>query len=349
MSNAIKILIPAVISFISGILLTPVFTHFFYKYKLWRKTSRVTVATGNAEFKNIYEDTELRTPRVGGMIIWMSVVFTLFILWIMSFFISARLSNHLYFITRAETLLPFFTLIMASIIGLGDDFIQIFASGRLKGDPLFLRWLKVGIIVALGAVIGWWFYSKLGMETLHIPFDGTLYLGLAFIPFFILIMLAVFSSSVIDGIDGLSGGVLAPIFASYAVIAFGHGQLNLAAFCAVVTAGILAFLWYNIPPARFYMGETGMIGLTVTLSTIAFLTNTVLLLPIIAFPLFITSLSDIVQMLSRRFRHGKKVFRMAPLHHHFEMLGWPKYKVTMRYWIMGIMTSIIGVVLSFLQ
>lgn len=349
MSNAIKILIPAIISFISGILLTPVFTHFFYKYKLWRKTSRVEVATGNADFKNIYEDTELRTPRVGGMIIWMSVIFTLFILWIISFFISERLSNHLYFITRAETLLPFVTLILASIIGLGDDFIQIFASGRLKGDPIVLRWLKVGIIVALGAVIGWWFYSKLGMETLHIPFDGTLYLGLAFIPFFILIMLAVFSSSVIDGIDGLSGGVLAPIFAGYAVIAFGNGQFNLAAFCAVVTAGILAFLWYNIPPARFYMGETGMIGLTVTLSTIAFLTDTVLLLPIIAFPLFITSLSDIIQMLSRRFRRGKKVFRMAPLHHHFEMMGWPKYKVTMRYWIIGIMTSIIGVVLSFLQ
>lgn len=349
MSSTIKILIPAIISFISGILLTPVLTHFFYKYKLWRKTSRVEVATGNKDFKNIYEDTELRTPRTGGMIIWMSVVFTLFILWILSFFISDRLFNHLYFITRAETLLPFFTLILASIIGLGDDFIQIFASGRLKGDPIVLRWLKVCIIVALGAVIGWWFYSKLGMSTLHIPFDGTLYLGLAFIPFFILVMLAVFSSSVIDGIDGLSGGVLAPIFASYAVIAFGHGQLNLAAFCAVVTAGILAFLWYNIPPARFYMGETGMIGLTVTLSTIAFLTDTVLLLPIIAFPLFITSLSDIIQMLSRRFRHGKKVFRMAPLHHHFEMMGWPKYKVTMRYWIIGIMTSIIGVVLSFLQ
>ncbi len=349
MSNAIKILIPAIISFISGILMTPVFTHFFYKYKLWRKTSRVDVVTGNTEFKNIYEDTELRTPRVGGIIIWMSVIATLVVLWIISFFVSVRLSNHLYFITRSETLLPFFTLIMASIIGLGDDFIQIFSSGKLKGDPIVLRWIKVAIIVTLGAIIGWWFYSKLGMDTVHIPFDGALYLGVMFIPFFIIIMLAVFSSSVIDGIDGLSGGVLAPIFAAYSVIAFGHGQIHLAAFCAVITGGILAFLWYNIPPARFYMGETGMIGLTVTLATIAFLTNTVLLLPIIAFPLFITSLSDVIQMCSRKFRHGKKVFRMAPLHHHFEMLGWPKYKVTMRYWIIGIMTSIIGVVLSFLQ
>ncbi len=240
------------------------------------------------------------------------------------------------------------TLLFASVIGLADDFIQIFAYGRLAGDPIFLRYVKVGIIVGLGFIIGWWFYYKLGMNSIHIPFDGVLYLGALFIPFFIVIMLAVFSTSVIDGIDGLSGGVLAPIFMAYTIIAFGHGQFNLAALCAVITSGILAFLWFNIPPARFYMGETGMIGLTVTLSVIAFLTNTVLLLPIIAFPLFITSLSAIMQMISRKL-FNKKIFLVAPLHHHFEALGWPKYKVTMRYWIMGIMTSVIGVVLTFLQ
>ena len=164
-----------------------------------------------------------------------------------------------------------------------------------------------------------------------------------------LAMLSLWSSSVIDGIDGLSGGVLASIFMAYTLIAFFNNQIDIATFCAVITGGILAFLWFNIPPARFYMGETGMIGLTVTLAVIAFMTDTVLLLPIIAFPLFITSLSDVIQIASRKFRNGKKVFLFAPLHHHFEALGWPKYKVVMRYWIVGIMTSITGVILSLLD
>jgi phospho-N-acetylmuramoyl-pentapeptide-transferase len=162
-------------------------------------------------------------------------------------------------------------------------------------------------------------------------------------------MISLWSTSVIDGIDGLSGGILASIFMSYTLISFFNGQIYLAAFCAVITGSTLAFLWFNIPPARFYMGESGMIGLTVTLSVIAFLTNTVLLLPIIAFPLFITSLSNVIQIGSRKFRNGKKVFLFAPLHHHFEALGWPKYKVTMRYWIVGIITAILGVIISIIS
>jgi phospho-N-acetylmuramoyl-pentapeptide-transferase len=164
-----------------------------------------------------------------------------------------------------------------------------------------------------------------------------------------LVMISLWSTSVIDGVDGLSGGVLSSIFAAYTLIAFFNNQFDIATFCAVITGAILAFLWFNIPPARFYMGETGMIGLTVTLSVIAFMTNTVLLLPIIAFPLFITSLSNIIQIASRKLRNGKKVFLFAPLHHHFEALGWPKYKVTMRYWIVGIMTAIMGVVLALIS
>ncbi len=349
MSDTIKILVPAIISFISGILLTPVFTHYFYKYKLWRRTSRASVVPSE-DFKKIYDGVELHTPRVGGMIVWMSVIFTLLIIWILSFFLPDGWYEHLYFISRSETLLPFGALIVASLVGLGDDFIQIFATNtRFGGDPISLRWIKVGIISMLGLAIGWWFFVKLGIDYVYIPFSGFLNLGYLFIPFFIIIMFAVFSSSVIDGIDGLSGGVLAPVFAGYSIIAFFYGQADLATFCAVITSGILAFLWFNIPPARFYMGETGMIGLTVTLSVIAFLTNTVLLLPIIAFPLFITSLSSIIQMTSRKFFNGKKVFKMAPLHHHFESIGWPKYKVTMRYWIVSIITSILGVVLALIS
>jgi len=235
------------------------------------------------------------------------------------------------------------------MFGLLDDFIQIYGFKNLTGDPIILRYIKIGTILLIAFIFAWWFYFKLGMTSVYIPFTGPLFLGILFIPFFIMVMLAVFSSSVIDGLDGLSGGVLASIFVAYTVIAFFNGQVDLAAFCAVVVSGILAFLWFNIPPARFYMGESGIIGLTVTISIIAFLTNTVLLLPVIAFPLFITSVSVIVQIISNKLLKGKKIFLVAPLHHHFEALGWPKYKVTMRYWIISIITSIIGVVLAILQ
>ncbi|MEK7586221.1 MAG: hypothetical protein AAB477_03275 [Patescibacteria group bacterium] len=346
MINALKILLPAAVTFVVGIVLTPVATHYFYKYKMWRKVSRnENVEVG--EFQKIHDGaSELSTPRTGGMIIWISVVITIFIFALLDYILRTPLSNKLYFISRNQTLLPLFTLIMASLIGLGDDFIQIFGSNRWTTDPIKLRYIKMSIIIALGIIIGWWFFVKLGISDVYIPWYGFLNLGYLFIPFFILIMLGVWSSSVIDGIDGLSGGVLSSIFASYTLIAFLHNQIDLAAFCAVITGGTLAFLWFNIPPARFYMGETGMIGLTVTLSVIAFLTNTVLLLPIIAFPLFITSLSTIIQMASRKFRNGKKVFLFAPLHHHFEALGWPKYKVTMRYWIVGVITALLGVIIS---
>jgi phospho-N-acetylmuramoyl-pentapeptide-transferase len=352
MSDAIKIFLPAVISFIIGIILTPIATHYFYKYKMWRRVSRndniPTEKVG--EFAKIHDDkAEVSTPRTGGMIIWASVILTLAVVSIIDIIFNNVLTEKLYFISRSQTLLPFFTLIIASLIGLGDDFLQIFGKGKWTTDPIVLRYIKIGIILLLGLVIGFWFYFKLGVTELYFPWYGFINLGYLFIPFFMFIMLSLWSTSVIDGVDGLSGGVLASIFMAYTMIAYFNGQSDIATLCAVITGGIIAFLWFNIPPARFYMGETGMIGLTVTLSVLAFMTDTVLLLPIIAFPLFITSLSDVIQIASRKLRHGKKVFLFAPLHHHFEALGWPKYKVTMRYWIVGIMTSIIGVILSLID
>ena len=159
-------------------------------------------------------------------------------------------------------------------------------------------------------------------------------------------MLAVFSTSVIDGLDGLSGGVMSTIFTAYAVIAFVHNQIDIAALCAVIAGGTLAFLWFNIPPARFYMGETGILGLTITLSVIAFLTNTVLILPIIAFPLLITSLSVIIQIFSYKHFNKHRVFKVSPLHHHFEAIGWSREKIVMRYWIISIVFAIIGVIVA---
>lgn len=352
MTNALKIFLPAVISFIIGLFLTPIATHYFYKYKMWRRVSR----SSNLPDKEVSGFTkindgkaEISTPRTGGMIVWMSVILTVAVVWIVDLIFKNELTGKLYFISRGQTLLPFFTLIMASLIGLADDFLQIFGKGKWATDPIILRIIKVGIILLLGLIIGWWFYVKLGVHDLYIPWLGFINLGYLFIPFFILVMVSLWSSSVIDGIDGLSGGVLSSIFMAYTLIAYFNNQPNIATFCAVITGGILAFLWFNIPPARFYMGESGMIGLTVTLSVIAFMTDTVLLLPIIAFPLFITSLSDVIQISARKFFHGKKVFRFAPLHHHFEAIGWPKYKVTMRYWIVAIMCAIIGAIISIID
>jgi phospho-N-acetylmuramoyl-pentapeptide-transferase len=347
MSNAIKIFLPAVISFIIGILLTPIATHFFYKYKMWRKTPRSKNISKVNSFSSIHDDNaEISTPRTGGMIIWISVILTVAIVYIIDIFINNNSIKNLSFISRNQTLLPFFTLIIASILGLFDDFLQIFSRGKWQTDPIFLRYIKIGIILLLGLLISFWFYFKLGVTSLYIPWYGFINLGYLFIPFFIFIMFSLWSSSVIDGVDGLSGGVLASIFMAYTLIAYFNNQTDIATFSAVITGAIVAFLWFNIPPARFYMGETGMIGLTVTLSVLAFMTNTVLFLPIIAFPLFVTSLSSSIQIISRKFFNGKKVFILAPLHHHFEAIGWPKYKVTMRYWIVGIITSIIGVIFS---
>ena len=350
MDNALKIFLPAVISFIVGLILTPIATHYFYKYKMWRRSSRKDNVLPTNGFANIHDEkSEMSTPRTGGMIIWISVILTIAIIWLADIIFQNTLSAKLYFISRSQTLLPFSTFIVASLIGLGDDFLQIFGKGKWATDPITLRYIKIGIILLLGLIIGYWFYFKLGVTELYIPWYGFISLGYLFIPFFMLIMLSLWSSSVIDGLDGLSGGVLAIIFTAYTLIAFFNNQIDIAAFCIAITGGILAFLWFNIPPARFYMGETGMIGLTVTLSVIAFMTDTALLLPIIAFPLFITSLSAIIQIASRKLRHGKKVFLLAPLHHHLEMLGWPKYKVTMRYWVVGIMTSVVGVIISLIN
>jgi phospho-N-acetylmuramoyl-pentapeptide-transferase len=231
------------------------------------------------------------------------------------------------------------------LIGLFDDLIQIYGTGKIAKDDKSWRKWKAFLIVVVSSLVGVWFYYKLGMTSLHIPFGGEFVVGFMIIPFFVLVALATFSGGVIDGIDGLSGGVLASIFTAYTAVAYVNNQIDLAAFSGVMTGAILAFLWFNIPPARFYMGETGMMGLTVTLATIAFLTNSVFILPVIALPLVITSLSVIIQLVSKKLRNGKKVFKLAPIHHHFEAIGWPSYKVTMRFWVLSIIFSIIGVVL----
>ncbi len=344
--NLIKIFLPMMTALLIGLFITPFATHFFYKYKMWRKYSRGDTV-GTLDFKKIHNsEEELKTPRVGGIIIWVSILFSVLIFYFISIFFPSDNTEKINFLSRNQTLIPLLVLIFGSLLGLTDDLIQIYGKGKIAHDDKSWRKWKAFLVFLISFLIGLWFYYKLGMVSIHIPFNGDLYLGILIIPFFIIVSLATFSGGIIDGLDGLSGGVLASIFSAYSVIAFMNNQIDIAAFSAVVTGAILAFLWFNIPPARFYMGETGIIGLTITLATLAFLTDTVLILPIVAMPLVVTSLSVIIQMISKKMRNGKKVFKISPLHHHFEALGWSPYKVVMRYWIFSISFSIIGIILT---
>ncbi len=344
--NVLKVFGLSAVSFFIGIFLAPFLTHFLYKYKMWRKEARTTAPDGKPTpiFHELHKDRETKVPRFGGILVWTIPLFLTIIVWFLSAAFPTPLFKKLNFFSRSQTWLPLFTLVAASLVGLADDVIQVFGKGKyVAGGVRFSRRIFLIILIALTGSL--WFYFKLEKISLLVPFVGNLPLGVLFIPFFILVMLAVFSASAIDGVDGLSGGVMASIFSAYAGIAFFQNQIDIAAFCAVMVGAILAFLWFNIPPARFYMGETGMFGLTTTLTVVAFLTNAVLILPIIAFPLMITSLSIIIQLFSKKFL-GRKVFLVAPIHHHFEAKGWPPYKVTMRYWVISVVFAIIGLVIA---
>lgn len=346
-----KVLIPSVVAFILGIALTPMMSDLFYKYKLWKRSPRIDKTNTNTkgegmgeDFEKIYNPDEVKTPRVGGIIVWFSVVMTILV----SIIVSAILNDYGYqsfeFITREQTLIPFISLIAGALLGLVDDFLQIFGSQRnlAIGIP---RRLRILFVLFLGAIEGMWFYFRLGYTGIDIPFieGGELFLGMGFILFFIFVVIALFSSSVIDGIDGLAPGVLTTIFASYGFIGIIQGQYDIAAFSFVIMGALLAFLWFNVPPARFYLGETGIIGLTLSLAVIIFLTHTVFEFIIIGLPLVLTSASSLIQIISRRYFHTK-VFLVAPLHHHFEALGWSRAKITMRYWIFSVMCAASGII-----
>lgn len=312
---------------------------------MWKSSSRTNADTSEA-FKNIHNtEHELSTPKVGGIIIWVSVLFTVCVIYLFSLAFPTVVTEKLNFFSRSQTLVPLGAFFFAAFVGFGDDLLHIYGQSRFTQDALIYRKIKILLVTLIGLVISFWFYYKLDFSSVHIPFGGSWELGIWFIPFFIIVMLATFSTSVIDGLDGLSGGVLTSIFTAFAVIAYANGQVDISALSGAIAGGILAFLWFNVPPARFYMGETGMMALTVVLAVIAFLTDSVLLLPVIALPLAATTASDIIQIYVYKFFSGYRVFKVAPLHHHFQAMGWSREKVVMRYWIVSVICAITGVIL----
>lgn len=346
--NVYKVLGAAGTAFFLGIILTPILTHYLYKYKLWRKDVRTIAADGAPSpiFNKLDAVRALRAPRMGGILIWATTLIVALLFWFLSYYYDG-LFTKLSFLSREQTWVPLGILLAGAMVGLLDDLLLVFQKGTYRGGGLtFTRRI---ILITLIAVLGaYWFYFKLDKSTIFIPGGGEFELGIIFPIFYILVTLALFSGGVIDGLDGLSGGVFANIFAAYAGIAFFQDQIDIAAFCAVIAGAILAFLWFNIPPARFYMSETGIMGLTTTLAAVAFLTDAVMVLPIIALPLVIESLSVIIQLSSKRF-FGKKVFLVAPIHHHFEAIGWPAEKVVMRFWVFSTVFAAFGMIVQLIS
>lgn len=350
--DIVKVFTPATLAFFIGIAITPVLTHYLYKHKAWKKKAgKVDMGGKNTPiFNELHKNKDTGTPRMGGIVVWFSALVTIVGIWLVSQIFPGETTEKLDFLSRNQTWVPLFALMFGAIVGLVDDLYEVSGKVDRKAGGLSLK-KRLLIVSGVALFIGWWFYEKLEIVSIGIPFDGDLTIGWLIIPFFVIVSIAVYSSGVIDGIDGLSGGVFASIFMAYAVIAFYQQQIDLAAFCATIVGALLAFLWFNIPPARFYMTETGIMGLTMALAVVAFMTdslgggNGIAVLPIVAFPLVITVLSDIIQVTSKKL-FNKKVFLVAPIHHHFEALGWPNYKVTMRFWIIGIIFAIIGVIIA---
>ncbi len=357
-ANILKVLVPAAMSFAIGILGAPLLAHYLFKYKVWKKTTGKMALDGKpaVEFEKLRAsgetraDTETRTPRMGGILIWASTAIVTFGLWTLARMFPIPLFEKLDFLSRSQTWIPLFALLAGAFMGFLNDLFDVRPSGE-RGVRLRTR---LAFVTIVSTFIGWWFYAKLGITTIGIPGDGTLAIGVLVIPLFVLVTLGLYAGGVIDGIDGLSSGVFSAIFMAYAGIAYFQNQVNLAAFSATLVGSILAFLWFNIPPARFWMTETGTMGLTMALAVVAFMTDTpgggfgIVALPIIALPLVVTVLSNIIQVASKKWR-GKKVLRIAPLHHHFEAIGWPSYKVTMRYWVIAIMAAIVGMTVALLK
>ena len=348
----IKVFLPALAAFSIGLIITPLLTAQLYKYRAWKKKPGKTTYDGREaiEFNKLHKEKEVNTPRMGGVVIWLSALITIVGFWLLARFTAYPAMAKLDFLSRDQTWIPLAALLIGGIVGFLDDLLEVTKSNG--GISLRYRLLLVGI---LGLVCGWWFYFKLEVTAIGLPNLLTLNegweIGWLIVPVFALLAMIIYSGGIIDGLDGLAGGIFASIYTAYSVIAFNLGQMNLAAFCAMIAGAILAFLWFNIPPARFYMSETGSMALTLALAVVVFTADSlgggfgILILPIVALPLFITSGSVILQLLYRKVR-GRKLFIIAPLHHHFEAIGWPSYKVVMRYWVISAVTALFGVILA---
>lgn len=332
----IKILILATISFFTAMIATPILTHILYKYKFGKNIRN----SGETPLFSEMHAKKAGTPTMGGIIIWATTVLVAVVFYYVDILFPESYIADLNFLTRSQTLLPLGIFVASALIGLLDDIMDIWRWGAQgRGIPFRYKFIIYSAIAIVGAL---WFYFKLEWDIVHVPFFGDLELGLWFIPFFIFVVVGTaFSVNQTDGLDGLAGGIILIVLFTLGVIAISQGRYDLAAFCGVILGSLLAFLWFNIYPARFFMGDTGAIALGVIIAVIAIFVNSVFILPIIGFVFVWEAVTTIVQIASKKFR-GKKVFLSAPWHHHLEAKGWPEPKIVMRLWVITGVFSVLG-------
>ena len=344
-----KIIILCIMAFVLTMAITPILTHFLYKNRIKIKIKKKSVDGDKLTYVSKMHAHKEGTPTMGGIVIWGTVL----ILIVGMFFLSSFLAdltgeewfNRLNFLSRNQTWLLLFALISTAILGLADDYMSINGIGDNKGGGMRFV-VRFGWLIIIAAVGAWWFFVKLESNFIHIPAVGDFKIGFWYIPLFIgVITTMAVSSNETDGLDGLNAGILIQAFSIFTLIAFAQGRFDVAAFCAVIGGSLLAFLWFNFYPARFFMGDTGAISLGATLGVVAMLTNTVVVLPFVVFIYFLEAGSVVIQLFSKKV-FKKKVFLSAPIHHHFEAKGWPETKVTVRFWIINGLMACLGLLIG---
>ena len=326
------IMLLAVGGFLLATLLTPIYTFFAYRYKFWKK-QRTTSTTGEelTVFNKLHANKFKRNiPTMAGMVFILSIV------------VITLLFN----LDRGHTYLPLVALVGGAIVGLLDDIINLRSNG--KGTAGLRSSIKFAMIAFLGLFLGWFFYYKLGVNSIYVPFVGDWTLGWWIVPIFAFAVVATGNAvNISDGLDGLAGGLLAISYMAFGVIALVQGQYILAGFTFTVVGALLSYLWFNIYPARFFMGDVGSFSLGASLGVIAMLTDSLFLLPIIGILFVVEAGSSALQIFSKKV-FGKKIFLSAPIHHHLEASGWPETKVTMRFWVIGSVAAFIGILVALL-
>ncbi|PKL31772.1 phospho-N-acetylmuramoyl-pentapeptide-transferase [Candidatus Saccharibacteria bacterium HGW-Saccharibacteria-1] len=317
-------------AFMLAMVLTPIYTYLAYKYKFWKK-QRTTSTTGEklTVFNKLHAKKFKRNiPTMAGVIFVVSIT-------LITFFFNRN---------RGQTWLPLAALAGGAFVGLLDDIINV--RGHGEGVAGLRSSLKFAMIAVIGLVLGWFFYVKLGATAVHIPFMGDLVLGWLMVPLFAFAVIATGNAvNISDGLDGLAGGLAAIAFGSFGIIAMLQSQLLLSGFCFTVVGALLSYLWFNIYPARFMMGDVGSFAIGASLGVVAMLTNTLFLLPIIGIVFVAEAGSSLIQIFSKKV-FKRKIFISAPFHHHLEATGWPETKITMRFWVVGYIAAFIGVLLA---
>ncbi len=338
--NIVRLFTVTTIAFFLNLIITHFWTKVLYaRFKPGKQIQRgKDTFWGETPIFNALHKNKEGTPTMGGLPIWLTVSIVTLFFWALAV-IHDGFWSHVNFLSRSQTLLPFGFLILAGLVGMADDIIGVFKRGGLG---MVKRLLLFVVVAAIGA---WWFYFKLGITTLTVPFLGNYSIGWLYIPYFIFIMVATaFSMNETDGLDGLSGGVFLTIFGALTAVTFDQGRIDLTIFMSAIMGALVGFLWFNIYPAKFFMGDTGVMALGFTAGAVALLTRTELLLPLIAIVPLMESLSVLIQTVSKKLR-GKKIFLSTPIHHHFEALGWHETQVTMRFWMINAIGAIIGLII----